>query len=256
MGQAKNWTPEEIEYLEEKWGSVALKSIAKKLGRSLRAVRLKAHRMGLGDPMLHFDGITVSQLANVLNTSYSVLKNWIKLYDFPAKEKVFVTELKVLVVKYEDFWKWAKKNKQMLDFSRLEPNLLGPEPDWVEEKRKADQLKKLKIKTTPWTTNDDANLKHMLNAFKYTYTDIARHLSRSEAAVKRRILDLGLKQRPVRRNNHIKYKPEEVELLVSMYESGYDLDTIAERLGKSALGVRGKLERMGYKFKNGVPVIS
>lgn len=208
--------------------------------------------MGLGDPMLHFDGITVNQLATVLNTSYSILKNWITLYEFPAKQKVFVTELKVLVVRYEDFWKWAEQNKQMLDFSRLEPNLLGPEPDWVEEKRKADHIKKMKIKTTPWTKDDDANLKHMLNAFRYTYTEIARQLNRSEAAVKRRILDLGLKQRPIRRNNHIKYTPEEVEKLITMYEKGYDLDTIAEALNKSALGVRGKLERMGYKFSNGV----
>ena len=42
------------------------------------------------------------------------------------------------VIDIEDFWKWAEKNKSLLDFSRFDKYTLGAEPDWVDEKRKAD----------------------------------------------------------------------------------------------------------------------
>lgn len=254
MPRNKKWTPEELEYLENSWGSVSIKGIARKLKRSINAVKLKAQRIGLSDAREHYEGLTVSILAEVLNVNYSTIKYWIENNGFPAKQKLFTAERKILVVTWPDFWKWAEQNKQVLDFARVEPGYLGPEPEWVEEKRKADQLRKMKVKTTPWTKEEMATLKTMLNAFEYSYSDIARRLRRTEAAVKRRILDLGLKQRPIRRDSHIRYTTEEVERLVEMYEKGYDFDTIAERLNKSALGVRGKLERMGYKFNNGVPI--
>ncbi|MBT2722293.1 hypothetical protein [Bacillus sp. ISL-46] len=257
MGVGKTWTTDEVNCLEEIWGTVSIKGIANKLGRTVTAVKLKASRMGLIDPRFAFEGITVNQLALAINVSYGILKNWIKIYEFPAKKKVFCKKNKVLIVSYADFWKWAEKNKQMIDFSRVEKNMLGPEPKWVEEKRNADFIKARKIRKShnhAWTIEEDNILKGMLSAYKYTYPEIAQRVNRSEGAVKRRIKDLSLKQRPIRLNNHIKYKPEEVELIVTLFDKGHCLEDIASRINKSALGVRGKLERMGYKFKNGVPI--
>lgn len=254
--KARRWSDEDIEYLESSWGAVSIKGIAKKLGRSINAVKLKAQRIGLDDARTHYDGITVSQLSSVLNTDYGTLKNWIKSYSFPAKKKTFAVENKVLVVAYDDFWKWAEDNKHMLDFSRLERLSIGPEPEWVEEKRKADQLTKLhtpKPHNTPWSTGDDARLKWMLQQHRYSYPEIANEVKRTQAAVKRRILDLGLKERPVRLPNNRKYTEKEEKQLVEMLEKGYCFEEISERLDRSAFGVRGKAERMGYKFKNGVP---
>lgn len=254
---SKTWTKKEITYLEESWGKYSIKAIAKSLDRTVNAVKLKAQRLGLSDARFHFDGITINQLAEAINVSYSILKNWIKLYGFPAKKKLFAEESRVLIVRYDDFWKWAEQNKHMIDFSRIEKNILGSEPDWVEVKRNADLIKKSKIKrskSNAWTKAEDNTLKGMLNAYSYTYPEIARRLNRSEGAIRTRIKDLGLKQRPVRLNNHIKYTEEEVRLIVDLYEKGYCLEDIADRINKSALGVRGKLERLGYKFKNGVPI--
>jgi hypothetical protein len=253
----KPWTEEEVDYLESNWGSLSINGIAKHLNRSFHSVKMKARRLGLSDPLLHFDGITLHQLSSVLNISDTVLRHWVKQYDFPAKQKLFVKERRVLVVKYKDFWDWAKRNKQMIDFSRLEPNILGPEPSWVKEKRKADQIKNIhlsKTKRTPWSKDEDAWLKWMLKKFKYTYPEIAAELKRSQGAIKRRIKDLGLKERPVRLPNHFRYTEEEVKLLIDLYEKGYSFEVIGKMLNKSALGVRGKLERMGYKFRNGVPI--
>ena len=246
------WTNEEIEYLESSWGSLSLKAIAKHLDRSLDAIKLKGCRLGLGDQREHYDGITVHQLSIALNTSYGIVKSWIKDNGFPAKKKIFSEDYHTLVVTWKAFWKWAEKNKHVIDFSRVEYLSLGPEPSWVSEKRKADQLLKLRIKTIPWTKNDDARLKYLLNTFEKSYTDIARDLHRSEAAVKKRILDLKLKQRPVRRPGHVKYTDEEITIIQEMYEKGYHVDLIADKLGKSALGVKGKLERLGYRFNKKV----
>lgn len=253
----KEWTKEEVDYLQDKWGSVSIKGIAKSLDRSINSVRLKAGKMGLIDPRFSFDGITINQLAVALGIPYSHVKNWMKLYDFPAKKKVFAQTERVWIVSYQDFWNWAEKNKQMIDFSKFEKNILGPEPDWVTDKRNADIIKSRKIKRSnnhAWTDEEDRLLRSMLNAYKYTYPEISQRINRSEGAIKRRIRDLGLKQRPVRLNNHVKYTDEEVKMIVEMFDKGHCLEDIAHRINKSALGVRGKLERMGYKFKNGVPI--
>ncbi|WP_156290759.1 hypothetical protein [Oceanobacillus salinisoli] len=252
----KFWTQEELDFLEDKWGVFNRETIAKKLGRSSNAVMLKAQRMGLGDPLTHIDGITISKLSQVLNTHYGILKNWIKKYKMPAKQKRLTKEKSVWMISYQDFWKWAEKNRHMLDFSRLERLSLGPEPGWVEEKRRADQLKKLHVPkphNTPWSLKDDSKLKWMLSKHKYSYPEISDELKRSQGAIKKRIRDLGLKERPVRLPNHNKYSPEEEKKLVTLLEQGYCFEEIAEQLNRSALGVRGKAERMGYKFVNGVP---
>ena len=252
----KKWTEEEIKFLEDKWGMVSVKGIAKTLGRSFEAVKLKAQRLGLMDPRFCYDGITLNQLAQAINTDYRMVKGWVDLYGLPAKKKIFVKEARVYVVKYDEFWNWAEANKQMIDFSRIEKNILGPEPAWVEDKRNADIIKSRKIKKSnndAWSEEEDNILKGMLNAYCYTYPEIANRVKRSEGAVKRRIRDLGLKARPVRQNNHVKYTNDEVQLIESLLTKGHCLEDIASRINKSALGVRGKLERMGYKFKNGVP---
>lgn len=252
MGLAKNWTKEEVDYLQEYWGVKSIKSIAKKLNRSVNAVKIKAQKIGLVDPRFSFDGITVNQLAIALKEDYRKVKNWIKVHDFPVKKRIFAIENRVLIVTYQDFWKWAESHKQLLSFDRLEENLLGPEPAWVKEKRKADIANKVKPHNEPWSKNDDAKLLNLVQAYKYTYPEIAKILQRTETAIKRRLYDLGIKARPVRLNNHIKWTDEETETILDMFNKGYSFRAIAEKVGKSELAVRGKFERMGFKFKGGV----
>ncbi|PTY92909.1 hypothetical protein [Heyndrickxia sporothermodurans] len=252
MGKNRGWTEEEIQYLEDRWGSVSIKGIAKNIDRSVNAVKLKANRLGLGDARMHYDGITINQLSLALDVSYSTIRSWIHNHDFPVKQKLFALEEKVNVVTYKDFWTWAESHKQIIDFSKVEKNILGAEPDWVDIKRGADIIGHRK--STPWTKEEDAQLKSMVNAYQYTYPEIAKALRRTEGAVKNRLKELNIKARPLRLNNNVKYTNEEMDLIVDMYNKGYNVEVIAERIGKSALGVRGKLERMGYRFKNGVPI--
>src|SRR5699024_9485679 len=258
MKRRRMWTQEEVDFLEDEWGVMAIDSIARKLNRSFSSVHNKAQRLGLGDPLTHIDGITISQLSQVLNKHYGILENWINKYNFPARRKRVTLKKRVLIVHYSDFWKWADENKQMLDFARLERLSLGPEPDWVEVKRKADEIRLLhrpKPHNTAWSKYDDNHLKWMLERGRYTYPEISDELKRSEGAIKRRISDLKLNMKPVSLNNHNRYSVEEVKKIKKLVNKDFCFTEIAKRLdnNRSASGVRGKLERLGYKFKNGVP---
>ncbi|MNW51708.1 hypothetical protein D3C74_292010 [compost metagenome] len=249
MGSMPCWTKEEFEYLQDKWGVISIKSIATHLNKSINAVKLKAQRSGLGDPRMNFEGITVHQLAKALDRGYSVIKIWIKTYGMPVKKKLFCKESRVLVISYSDFWKWAEEHKELMNLSKMEPGTIGPEPEWAKIKRKADQLRSQKSQqSVDWTPAEDQQLAQILK-MEITYPELAIMFNRSEASIKRRIHDMGLKFRPVRLNNHVKYTPEEVQTLLRMAQEGYSYETIGQAIGKSALGVRGKLERMGFDFK-------
>ncbi|ETT45731.1 Phage protein [Paenibacillus sp. FSL R7-269] len=251
MGRARNWTNEEVEYLQDRWGVVSLKSIAIRLDRSIEAIKLKASKMGLKDCRMNFDGITVNQLSLALDKSYNqIIRYWIPQYGFPARRKIFVSSARVLVVGYDDFWKWAEQHKELINLAKMDPNLLGAEPAWAKVKRRADLMRSQKTyQAVDWTPEEDQRLVQVLGTKGMTYPEVAKLFDRSEAAVKRRLHDLGVKVRPVRLENHIKYTAEDVQILLRMAQEGYSYETIAQALGKSALGVRGKLERMGFDFK-------
>lgn len=80
-------------------------------------------------------------------------------------------------------------------------------------------------------------------AYKYTYTEIAKILKRSEGAIKRRIVTLDIKERPIRQPSRPWTEAEE-QKLISMREQGCGWDNIAAELDRTALCVRGKYERL------------
>lgn len=240
---AAPWSKEEIEYLKKKWGATSIPAIAGHLGRSVNAVKIKAQKAGLRRHLHSGDYITLNQLCKALDVSYSTwsLGMW-QRHGMPVKyRKVVNNSFRVIYVR--DFWKWAERNKMVIDFSKMERGALGPEPFWVEYKRIADIAAK-KYKRTPWTEDEDALFIKMLDTYKYSYREISVALKRTEGAMKRRMKDLRLKQRPVKANNHNPWSKEEEEILISMYYKGYISEIIAERINRSALAINGKIERM------------
>ena len=253
----RHWTQEEIDYLEVSWGTVSLSGICKKLNRTENSVKVKAYKLGLGDPIKSFDGVSINELAKTIKVNYSIMKNWEERYGLPVIHKRFTSEKKVKVIKYKDWWKWAEANKQMIDFSRFEKGDLGPEPNWVDEKRRADYRKKMyvpKPHNAPWSSREDNLLKHMVEK-GYTYPEICDQLQRTHGAIKRRLQDVGIKYRPVYLDNHRPYTQKEIDYILESVEKGISFQEMARHLKRSEAGIRGKLERMGYKFRNGVPYI-
>lgn len=251
LRSSRNWTQEQDELLKGMWGKFSYKSIVNRTGRTLNGVKLRAKRLGLGDPRQYTVDISVNEFSKLIGREYSVVKNWHKSRGLPIVYKNVSLNQKGAYLRLKDFWLWFEQNKGALDLRKIEPNSLGPEPDWVKEKRRADFYNKNKPNFVLWTEQEDRTLIQLLEEGK-SYNEMSRALNRSQGAIKRRIQDNGLPH-PTRIDNHIEYSEEEIQRIVKMNRDGYSFEHIAQVIGphRSASGCRGKLERMGYKFRRG-----
>ena len=256
MGIGRSWSAEEIAYLEEKWGVTSIPAIAKKLNRSINSIKCKAQKLGLGRFYHQGEYVTLHQLIIAIGQkqNYSYLNERLERDGFPIKYKTMIND-KVKVVYIEDFWKWTKDNQTKIDFSKFEENSLGPEESWVKDKRKLDKAKNREYKTTPWTIQEDRRLEQELNKYKYSYIELSKMFNRTEGAIQRRICDLGLKARPIKANNHIKWTNEEFKQLGEMIKARYNYERMSEVLGKSVKAIRGRVYDM-YITENLDKVVS
>jgi hypothetical protein len=247
------WSAEEMSILEDKWGTVSVKGIANLLKRPVGGVINKKVKMGLGPFLQSGDYITVNQLYIALGRTGGgqyALQHWINDQHMPVKYKLRHNN-KYRVIYLDDFWKWAEEYRMWINFAKVEPNILGEEPDWVAEQRRAD-IEFSKYKTTPWTEKEDALLKSYLKMFKYTYRDLSIQMKRTMGAIKRRMIDLGIKERPLREPPHSPWTEDEVNTVIEMYNKGYRSAVIQEYINKSGQAIEGKIERLikeGYLTK-------
>ena len=143
-------------------------------------MRNKITRLKLGKFLENGDYIVFNQLKIALGYSGSgsyMNKSWIKDRGLPVHRKK-VENNYFTVIKIDEFWKWAEKNKSFLDFSKFEPLTLGAEPDWVKAKRRYDISKNVKLKKTKWTQKEDEYLVFLLNQYTYGYKELSNLLSR------------------------------------------------------------------------------
>lgn len=243
----KTWLPEEEEYLEEHWGTTSLPGLARYLGRTVNAIKVRAFRMGLGGMLDAGDYVTFNQLMLTItdnSQSYSYqMKSWVKNRGLPVHTKR-VDKCTWRIVYLEEFWEWAEKHRSFIDFSKLEPLALGKEPDWVPEQRRKDFQAFALQRKDPWTPDEDSRLTMLLKQHKYGYAELSEILRRSEGAIVRRCLDLGLKERPVRADNHSKdsvWTDANYQALAEGIRHGDSYPVIGKAVGRSEKAVRGKV---------------
>lgn len=207
------WSEEEKQYLEENWGKYSIPNIANKLGRTVNGVKLKAYKMGLGNFLEAGDYITLHQFIVAIGkrSNDSCLVARLTREGFPIHYKKIISK-SVKVVYLKEFWKWVENNQTKLDFTNFKEGTFGVEPSWAKTKRKND-IKKSQINQSPWTKDEDDRLKYYLNQYKYSYMDLSKMLNRTCGAVQRRILDLGIKARPIKVDNHTRWTEEEFNIL-------------------------------------------
>ena len=247
MGNKPNWTKDEIGYLTERWGTVSVDCIAKKLGRTVSAVQQKAGRLGLGRASMGGAYITLNQLLIAVRGTNAgggyIVESWCKKRGLPYHEKRIVHE-KVRVVYLDEFWKWAEQNRSFIDFTKFEPLALGIEPAWVQEQRKKDWQSFAVQRKDPWTQEEDSRLVMLLKQHKYGYAELSEILRRSAGAIQQRCSDLGLKERPVKADNHgpsSKWTEADYAVLADGIRNGESYMLIGRKLGKSEKAVRGKV---------------
>ncbi|MDS1004967.1 hypothetical protein P9J83_15895 [Clostridium sporogenes] len=156
------WTQEEEEYLQIRYGKTTLKRIAKKLGRSETAVEIKAGRLGLSSALEATGELTAAEIAKVFKIdAHVVVDKWIKNKGLKAQYRAVRCKRKFWRIKIEDFWKWASDNKEIINFSKLEKNILGEEPNWVDAERKKDFKERPKRQYKLWNELEDRKLKNL-----------------------------------------------------------------------------------------------
>ena len=242
----RNWTLEEVEYMQNHWGDLSIKSIASKLKRSIHSVKVKARKVGLRRMIHSGEYITFNQLFNIIKGKWGVGQDYKMLMkaNFPIKYQRIINQ-QVKVVYMDEFWDWFEQNKHLIDLKKTNNGDFGYEPAWVDEKRCADK-RAAEYKKTPWTAAEDDYLRKLLNSYKYGYREISIKLKRTEGALKRRMNDLNIKERPLRADNHTPWTNDEIEKVKKLYLKGYKSQIIAEYIDRSALAINGLLERHNY----------
>lgn len=227
-------------------GELNIKTIAKRLNRSVQAVRLKAQKLKLKDWLRYHECITLNQFHILIfgRTIDSYVTAIWKREGLPIKNIKKLNKT-YQMVDFEQFIRWYKTHLSVIDISQTKDGDFGVEPDWLKEKRKADKMAAA-YRMRPWTKQEDDRLKALLKTYRYGYRELSIMLKRTEGSLKRRMNDLKIMERPLRADNHNPWKEFEIEKVRSMHLKGYKSVVIAEFVNRSALAINGLLERHQY----------
>ncbi|WP_343101910.1 hypothetical protein [Romboutsia sp. MSSM.1001216sp_RTP31141st1_G3_RTP31141_220114] len=240
--KSRRWSKKEIEYLQEKWGIESIKNIAKKFNRTELAIAIKARRLNLGVYLKSGDYITFNELLNTLSSRPRFLSDKLIKYGCPIKYKR-VKNNRFRIIYIDDFWNWAEQNKQILDLSELERNILGKEPSWVDKKRTEDIERKVKSKRyRKWTSKESEYLVFLLKQHKYTYEDISIRLDRDIEQIESKIKREGIKERPIIAIT--KWSKEEIEILNKCIREKMTCEDISKEINKTTKQIRTKLYKL------------
>lgn len=119
MTGGRLWTEEEENRLCEMWGHYSIDSIARKLGRSVAAIRVRVNRLDLPPFLECGEYITLNQLMlhirGTKNCKYQT-KSWVENRGMPVHMKARSSRCRIKIVYMHEFWKWAEKNREFINF--------------------------------------------------------------------------------------------------------------------------------------------
>lgn len=173
---ARLWTQKEDEYLMGRYTIQPIETTAKKLNRSIIAIKKRASLLGISK---YHDNTYAGMVAKCFHVSMSVVHRWMNQYGMPYYREKAGSGYRYRI-DIEKFWIWAEENKDLIDWSRYESKSLPPEPKWVRgiildcketnRRKKFTQTEKDKIK--------------LLIARGVLYKDIALMLGRTTNSIK------------------------------------------------------------------------
>ncbi|MFV8828988.1 hypothetical protein [Alkalihalobacterium sp. APHAB7] len=187
----KKWTEEEVFYLTESVGKYTLSTISERLGRSETSVLMKMKRLGIANTRSQTGLLTTLELAKLLKINTSSVRRWITEHGLKCTQKKTRSKRFYYFIDPEDFWEFAFQNREKIDFSKIEPRTILPEPDWLaQERKKSQQSKKIK-KYKRWTTQEEELLKRLVNEDEYSIRKAAKKLDRSIISVYRKLIRIS-----------------------------------------------------------------
>ncbi|MBE6152455.1 MAG: hypothetical protein E7165_04005 [Firmicutes bacterium] len=240
----REWTEDEENLLADLWGNKSIEAIAKDMKRTIFSIKVKAVRMNLG-PMIrnNYDLITVSDMEDILNVSRDrIVNTWVKL-GLKLKKKRITQNCVIYTITWKDLMEFLENNQNEWDSRNLEKNILGLEPEWLQEKRKKD-IEINPITYRKWTVEE---IEFAENLFKQgkDYREISVIIKRSEWAVANLLRNLGYSYM-----NPKYWTGKELKYLRDNYEN-MTYAEISEILGRTTKAVSAKAEELGYQKKLG-----
>lgn len=189
----KDWSKEELDYIREVWGEKTIPDIAKKLGRSINAVKIKSQRMGYTGQKWYGGMMSARKVSELLGVDvHAVCDYWIPKCGLKAKSKrLGETQKTTTIIMFEDLLEWLEHHQDLWDSRRVEQYGLGMEYDWLVAKRKADAQKPAR-KAQKWTQEEDQRLIAMFKRGGMTNAEMGEVLGRPASGVEHRLLRLDV----------------------------------------------------------------
>lgn len=183
------WTQKELDYIQEVWGQKTIPQIARKLGRSINAVRIKANRLGYTGQKWYGEMMSARKVSELLGIDvHTVCDYWIPKCGLKGvKKRLGESEKTATIIMFEDLLQWLETHQDLWDSRRLELYALGMEYDWLVAKRKLDAQQLPVRKGQKWTLQEDARLVAMFRRGNMTYAEIAAELSRPVSGIGHRL---------------------------------------------------------------------
>lgn len=188
----RSWNAEEDRILVDLWGDKTPDAIAKELGRTTIAVRVRAKAKRLGTFMENSEYIGLYQCTQILGIDSHVPERlWIPKYKMPFRRKKTSGNLYFKVIRLDRLMEWLKKNQDLWDSRKVKPYALGTEPEWLQKKRAADAAKPTKPVRTKYTREEDDVIVRGVRK-GLTYKQIGEQIRRSSDSVQNRAYRLDI----------------------------------------------------------------
>jgi len=235
---------------------MSFQNIAKKLEKSVVAIGIHGKRVLRLGPTKDAQGrINANQLANICKIDRHVITdNWITKRGLKATKKITKNEFKFWLINSNDFWKWAEKNKDAINFSKIERDELVPEPPWVELERKRDYKEIPKKQFKLWTSEEDRQLINLIRSGK-TYKQIATIMDRTSFSCEHRYSRLVKRQKAKLKKIQLPWTNTENNMMLDMEKQGLRDEEIAYKLGREPDHIRDHRRNLrdkglykGYKY--------
>lgn len=191
--RGKDWTQKELDYIAEVWGEKTIPEIARHLGRSIDAVKVKTQRLGYTGQKWYGGMMSARKVSELLGVDvHAVCDYWIPKCGLKGKRKRLGTSKKTTtIIMFEDLLAWLETHQELWDSRRLELYALGAEYEWLVKKRKADALRPGRC-AQKWTPQEDARLVALFRCGNMTYAEIAAELGRPESGIGHRLRRLDV----------------------------------------------------------------
>jgi hypothetical protein len=200
MGRGKKWSESEIEYLDEWWGVRALSSLSICLGRTKKAIVIKAKRMKLGASTRADEYLTARQVAKILNVDSHVVLRWIEKHNLKVERRILLYKRRFFLIKHCDLLEWLESNQDKFDSRKIDLFNLGYEPEWLKEKKEKD--KKLpQNRFKKWTTFDVQKIFNLAKNLKYR--EIAIIMGRSHDSIERKFGKLQYREKLLQKKDGV-----------------------------------------------------